>query len=83
MSYSLAGKRVWVAGHRGMVGRAVVRRLAEEDCTVLTVGRDELDLRDTTAVRRWLDANAPQAVILAAARVGGIVANNGWPADFL
>ena len=83
MSYSLAGKRIWVAGHRGMVGSAVVRRLAEEDCTVLTVGRDALELRDTGAVQRWLEANKPQAVILAAARVGGIVANNGWPADFL
>ena len=83
MSYALAGKRVWVAGHRGMVGSAVVRRLAAEDCTVLTVGRGELDLRDTAAVLRWMETNAPQAVILAAARVGGIVANDGWPADFL
>ncbi len=83
MSYALAGKRVWVAGHRGMVGSAVVRRLGEEDCTLLTVERSQLDLRDTAAVQRWMESNAPQAVVLAAARVGGIVANNGWPADFL
>jgi GDP-L-fucose synthase len=83
MSYALAGKRVWVAGHRGMVGSAVVRRLAEEDCSVLTVSRGEMDLRDGAAVQRWLEANTPQVVILAAARVGGIVANSGWPADFL
>ena len=83
MSYTLAGKRVWVAGHRGMVGSALVRQLETENCSVLTVGRDALDLRDPGAVRAWIKANAPQAVILAAAKVGGIVANDSWPADFL
>ena len=82
-SYSLAGKRVWVAGHRGMVGSALVRRLAGEHCTVLTAERAELDLRDSRAVGAWVRGNAPQAVFLAAARVGGIVANDTYPADFL
>ena len=83
MSYPLAGKRVWVAGHRGMVGGAVARQLGEEGCTVLTVGRDRLDLRDAAAVKAWMAAERPQAVVLAAAKVGGIVANDSWPADFL
>jgi GDP-L-fucose synthase len=83
MSYTLAGKRVWVAGHRGMVGAAVARQLEQEKCTVLTVGRDQLDLRDTAAVTAWMTGEKPQAVILAAAKVGGIVANDSWPADFL
>ena len=83
MTYPLAGKRVWVAGHRGMVGGALVRQLQTENCTVLTVGRDGLDLRDGRAVQAWMSANRPQAVILAAAKVGGIVANDSWPADFL
>ncbi|HJT44531.1 MAG TPA: GDP-L-fucose synthase [Rhizomicrobium sp.] len=83
MTYPLAGKRVWVAGHRGMVGGALVRQLETENCTVLTVGRGSLDLRDGHAVHAWMSANRPQAVILAAAKVGGIVANDSWPADFL
>jgi len=83
MNYSLAGKRVWVAGHRGMVGGAVAEQLRSENCIVLTVGRDALDLRDATAVKKWMKANAPQVVVLAAAKVGGIVANDSWPADFL
>jgi GDP-L-fucose synthase len=83
MSYALAGKRVWVAGHRGMVGGAVARQLEKENCTVLTAGRDRLDLRDAGAVRGWLQAEKPQAIVLAAAKVGGIVANDSWPADFL
>jgi len=83
MSYSIAGKKIWVAGHRGMVGSALVRQLQKENCTILTVNRDHLDLRDATGVRAWIKANGPQAVILAAAKVGGIVANDSWPADFL
>ncbi|HVR89972.1 MAG TPA: GDP-L-fucose synthase [Novosphingobium sp.] len=81
--YRLSGKRVWVAGHRGMVGAALVRRLAREDCEVLTVGRETLDLTDQAAVRDWLVAERPQAVFLAAARVGGILANDTRPVDFL
>jgi len=83
MTYALAGKRVWVAGHRGMVGGAVTRQLARENCTVLTVNRGRLDLRDTAAVKAWMTAEKPQAVVLAAAKVGGIVANDSRPADFL
>jgi len=81
--YPLAGKRVWVAGHRGMVGSALVRRLAREDCTILTVGRDETDLRDPAAVAAWMASARPHAVVLAAATVGGILANDTRPADFL
>ena len=83
MVYSLAGKRVWVAGHRGMVGGAISRALAGEDCEVLTVSRGELDLTDQVAVRDWMAAMRPQAVFLAAARVGGILANGTHPVDFL
>jgi GDP-L-fucose synthase len=81
--YSLAGKRVWVAGHRGMAGSAIVRRLAREDCTVLTVSRQEVDLRRQAEVEAWMDANRPHAVFVAAAKVGGILANATYPADFL
>ncbi|MBA2587650.1 MAG: GDP-L-fucose synthase [Alphaproteobacteria bacterium] len=83
MSYALAGKRVWVAGHNGMVGSGLVRRLEKENCTVLTADRDRLDLRDAAAVAAWTRANKPHAVLLAAAKVGGIVANDTYPADFL
>ncbi|MGQ2929069.1 MAG: GDP-L-fucose synthase [Sphingopyxis sp.] len=82
-AFSLAGKRVWVAGHRGMVGSALVRRLADENCEVLTAGRDTLDLLDQTAVRAWAARERPDAVFLAAAKVGGILANDSFPADFL
>jgi len=79
-SFSLQNKRIWVAGHRGMVGSAVVRRLAGEKCEVLTTS---LDLRKQADVDEWLNQNKPDAVILAAARVGGIAANSAYPADFL
>lgn len=81
--FDLVGKRVFVAGHRGMVGSAVVRRLASEGCEVLTASRDELDLLDQKATRDFMARTRPDAVILAAARVGGIHANNTYPADFL
>ena len=83
MSYSLAGKRVWVAGHRGMAGSAIARRLATEGCEVLTVGRSEVDLRRQADVENWVAARKPQAVFLAAAKVGGILANDTHPAEFL
>jgi GDP-L-fucose synthase len=82
MTYSLSGKRIYVAGHRGMVGSAVVRRLEQEDCTILTADRS-LDLREQAAVRAWFAANRPDAAIIAAARVGGILANDRYPAQFL
>lgn len=81
--FALGGKRVWVAGHRGMVGEALVRRLAAEDCTVLTVDRERADLRHQTAVEDWLAEARPDAVFVAAAKVGGIQANNRFPAEFL
>lgn len=81
--FSLKGKRVFVAGHKGMVGSALVRRLAAEDCEVLTAPRSKLDLRDLSAVLAWMKAERPQAVFDAAARVGGIVANDTRPAEFL
>lgn len=81
--FGLAGKRIWVAGHRGMLGAALLRRLASVDCTVLTASRERLDLRDGGAVKAWVEANRPQAVLLAAGRVGGIAANIATPATFL
>lgn len=83
MTYDLPGKRVWVAGHRGMVGGAVVRRLAREGCEVITVGREQLDLVNQQAVHRWMAETRPDAILLAAAKVGGIKANSDFPVDFL
>jgi GDP-L-fucose synthase len=81
--YDLTGKRIYVAGHRGMVGAALVRRLAAENCTVLTAGRADADLTRQVEVESWMEANRPDAVIVAAAKVGGILANDSLPADFL
>ena len=83
MSYSLKGKTVWVAGHRGMVGGAVARRLEVEDCEVLTAGREVVDLCDQTAVNTWMSNTKPDCIVVAAAKVGGIHANNTAPVDFL
>lgn len=83
MSFDLGEKRVFVSGHRGMVGSAIVRRLASENCELLTVGRDQLDLRNQDHVKAWFDREKPQAVFLAAAKVGGILANDTYPAEFL
>jgi len=81
--FELKGKTVFVAGHRGMAGSAIVRRLASEDVNILTASRAELDLRDQAAVFDWFARKKPQAVFLAAAKVGGIVANNTLRAEFL
>lgn len=81
--FDLAGRSVFVAGHAGMVGRALVRRLSAEPCRLLTVDRGTLDLRRPDAVRAWMDAHRPDVVIVAAARVGGILANATEPVDFL
>jgi GDP-L-fucose synthase len=80
--FELAGKRVYIAGHKGMVGAAIVRRLASEDCEVLTSDRS-VDLREQASVREWFAANRPDVVIIAAAKVGGILANDSYPAEFL
>lgn len=82
-TYDLTGSRIFVAGHRGMVGSAIVRRLASEACEVLTAGRDVMDLREQAQVRTWLNDNRPDIIVLAAAKVGGILANDSFPADFL
>jgi GDP-L-fucose synthase len=81
--YSLNGKKVFVAGERGMVGSALVRRLGEEHCTILSAGRSELDLSDQAAVTAWMQANRPDAVFVAAGKVGGILANSTLPAEFI
>ena len=82
--YSLKDKRVWVAGHRGMVGAAIVERLQSENCAeILTADRSELDLTRQTDVEAWAQANRPDTVFLAAAKVGGILANDTYPFDFL
>ncbi|MFZ5715678.1 MAG: GDP-L-fucose synthase [Bradyrhizobium sp.] len=81
--FELKGKSVYVAGHRGMVGSALVRRLHQEDARLVTVDRHELDLRDQAAVFDWFAKTRPQVVFLAAAKVGGIVANNTLRAEFI
>jgi GDP-L-fucose synthase len=81
--FDLKGKRVFVAGHRGMVGAALVRRLASEDVELLTVPRSEIDLRNQAQVFDWFAKKRPQAVFIAAAKVGGIVANNTLRAEFI
>ena len=81
--FDIEGCKVWVAGHRGMVGSAVVRRLAGERCDILTVGRASLDLTRQADVERWMSAHKPGVVILAAATVGGILANDSRPAEFI
>jgi GDP-L-fucose synthase len=83
MSYDLTGKRIWVAGHRGMVGGAVVRRLASEDCEVVTAGREVMDLTRQAEVDDWMAETRPDVIVMAAARVGGILANDTHPVDFL
>lgn len=76
-------RRIWVAGHRGMVGSAIMRRLEGEDAEILTVDRRDVDLREQDAVRQWVARAKPDVIILAAAKVGGILANDFYPADFL
>jgi GDP-L-fucose synthase len=83
LAFELKAKTVFVAGHRGMVGSALVRRLAKEDVELLTASRGELDLRDQAAVNEWFSVNHPQVVFLSAAKVGGIVANDTLRAEFL
>ena len=82
-SYSLLGKRVWVVGHRGMVGAALLRRLDSEDCEIFAATKGELDLRRQADVQDWMTETRAQAVFLAAATVGGIQANSTRPAEFL
>jgi len=81
--YPLAGKKIYIAGHRGMVGSAIVRNLTAIDCDIITATRSELDLTRQADVEQWFATNRPDAVFLAAAKVGGIMANKTYPADFL
>ena len=81
--FDLRGKRVYVAGHLGLAGSAIVRRLASEPCEVLTACRRELDLTQQEATETWIKQVRPDVIFLAAARVGGIHANEAFPADFL
>jgi GDP-L-fucose synthase len=81
--FNLKGKRVYVAGHRGMAGSAIVRRLVGEGCDVLTADRRTLDLTQQADTERWLLDQRPDAVFLAAGHVGGIYANDTFPADFI
>ena len=83
MNYTLTNKRVWIAGHNGMVGSAVLRRLSHEDCEIITIPKHKLDLRNGESVLRWMKKNKPEIVIVAAGKVGGIHANSHYPADFL
>lgn len=81
--FDLRGKRAYVAGHNGLAGSAIVRRLASEACEILTADRQTLDLTQQADTERWLAANRPDAVIIAAGHVGGIYANDTFPADFI
>ena len=81
--FDLRGKRVFVAGHRGMVGSACVRRLEREGCVIVSAGRDRLDLIRQADVEAFMRTERPEVVVLAAAKVGGILANDSYPADFL
>ena len=83
MTFDLRGKKIWVAGHNGMVGRALMRQLQSEHCTLLTVSRQELDLCNQQQVHTWMQAHKPDAIFIAAATVGGIGANMEFPAEFI
>jgi GDP-L-fucose synthase len=80
--FDLAGKRIYIAGHKGMVGSAIARRLARENCEVITP-QSRIDLREQAEVRRWFAEQRPDGVVVAAAKVGGILANDTYPAQFL
>ena len=83
MAYTFSGKKVWVAGHHGMVGSSVCRQLEKEDCNLIKVGRDKVNLVNQAEVNDWMNSVKPDAIVLAAAKVGGIEANNNFPVDFL
>lgn len=83
VEFSLQGKRIWIAGHRGMVGSAIIRRLQRENCTILTVSREEVDLTKQSEANQWLAQHQPEVIFLAAAKVGGIFVNSQQPAEFL
>ena len=80
---SLKNKKVFVAGHKGLVGQSLRRRLEKENCKILYVNKKSLDLRDFNKTDKWLKLNKPDYIFIAAARVGGILANSSYPADFI
>src|ERR1700678_925849 len=79
----MVGRRIWVAGHKGMVGSAITRYLANRGDNVLKVDRAVVDLRNQIGVEVWLKQNRPDSIVFAAAKVGGIYANDAFPADFI
>jgi GDP-L-fucose synthase len=81
--FRLPGKKIWVTGHAGMVGSAIVRRLASESCEILTTSRTVLDLRRQERVEAWVRSHQPDVAVVAAATVGGILANEARPAEFI
>jgi GDP-L-fucose synthase len=83
LPFDLKGKKVYVAGHKGMAGSALHRRLGQEDCKVLVADRSALDLTDQSQTEEWLMRNKPDVVFIAAGRVGGIYANDTYPADYI
>ena len=81
--YPLSGKRIWIAGHTGMVGSALIRQLNGVDCDIITAPRADLDLTRQKDVEEWLAETKPDAIVMAAAIVGGILANDSYPVEFL
>ena len=81
--FNLAGKRIFVAGHNGMAGSAIVRRLSQESCELLVAERSELDLARQDPTEKYFSSVRPDVVVMAAGRVGGIVANATYPVEFL
>lgn len=81
--YKIDGKRIWVAGHNGMVGRAIIRALEKRNCIILKATRDDVELTRQTEVESWIENVKPDAVVICAAKVGGILANDTYPADFI
>lgn len=81
--YNIDHKKVWVAGHKGMVGSAVCRRLQIENCEIITAGRERVSLDRQAEVEAFLEQERPDVIVMAAAKVGGILANDSYPADFI
>jgi len=81
--YNLQGKKIFVAGHQGMLGSSICRNLEKKNVEVLAISHDKLDLTRQSDVENWVKVNRPDAIIVAAAKVGGIYANDNYPAEFI